>query len=125
MILDFLLSLTVFIVLFLLVIGIQRIFRNYQERHEMIEKIGKSGEYVNSPDQKIFSVKNKFFDFLNKLGKQASPEKQSDYQQTRLALVRAGIRQPNALFLFWGSKILLAVCLPIAFSIFRVTFLRF
>ena len=100
----FLFSLTVFIVLFLLCVGIYRAAREYKAKRGFIEKIAASGEGWSSPDQETSQVKNRFFNFLSNLGKRASPEKQSDYQQTRIDFLRAGIRHANVLFYILGNK---------------------
>jgi tight adherence protein C len=120
----FLFSLTVFIVLFLLCVGIYRVVRESKAKRGFIEKIAAIAEGWPSPDQETAQVKNRFFNFLSSLGKRASPEKQSDYQQTRIYFLRAGIRHANVLSIFWGTKILLAVCLPLAFFVSWVTIFK-
>ena len=119
-----LISLTVFLVLFLLCVGIYRVVRGYQAKRILKEKIDAGSEDWVYPEQEKTLVRNKFFDFLSHLGKRASPEKQADYRQTRIDFLKAGIRRVNAIYIFWGAKILLAVGLPIAFFLSRVTFFK-
>ena len=96
-----LISLTVFLVLFLLCVGIYRVVRGYQAKRILKEKIDAGSEDWVYPEQEKTLVRNKFFDFL-----------------------KAGIRKANVIYIFWGTKILLAVCLPIAFFLSRVTFFK-
>lgn len=119
-----LISLTVFLALFLFFMGIYQACRDYQVKRILKEKIvASSGDWAY-PEQKKPSMRNKFFDFLSHLGKRASPEKQSDFRQTKIDFLKAGLRKANVIYVFWGSKILLAVCLPIAFFLCRATFFK-
>ena len=118
---TFLISITFFLALFLLCMGIYWLVRESQYKRTLKEKIAASSGEWASPDQEPSAVKNKFLYFLSSLGKRAAPKDPSEYEQTRIDFLRAGIRKTNVYAVFWGARILLALCLPIAFFLFRVT----
>jgi tight adherence protein C len=116
-----LISIVFFLALFLLCVGIYRLVREYQNKSTLIKKIAASSEDWASSEPELPRAKNKFLDFLGSLGKRAAPNDPSEYEQTRIDFLRAGIRKVNSYALFWGARILLAVCLPIIFFLLRVT----
>ena len=117
---TFLISIAFFLALFLLCVGIYRLVRESRDKRAFKEKIAASSSDWASPEE-LSPVKNKFFDFLGRLGKRAAPKDPSEYAKTRIDFLRAGIRKTNAYAVFWGARILLAVCFPLAFFFFRVT----
>jgi tight adherence protein C len=67
---------------------------------------------------------NFLFRFLAFLGKRVSSEDTDDYSNIRQKFLKAGIRNRNAVHLFWGSKIVLAGVLVASFFVFRTTLLK-
>ena len=124
-----LISASAFLAIFLLFAGIYQYIRQNAKGRQLIEKVRESGEdrdrpdKVNSSSETKDATKKPFLIFLNSLGRRFVPEKSADYTQTRIRLLRAGLRRENAPALFWGSKFVLAGSLPGCFF-FVITFLR-
>jgi tight adherence protein C len=121
------LYITVFLALFLFCIGVSQFIRQTRVRRELLGKIKGESEPV-SIETKEGAVeisakpgKSKWIvDAIARMGKHVSPVKIEDYSTSRLKFLRAGIRYENANASFWGSKILLMVCLPIIFFALRI-----
>lgn len=117
----FFIFITFFAALFLLVFGMYRIFLQRRGKRALKEKITSTSKGWASPEQELSEIKNKFFDFLNIVGKRAAPEKPAEYEHARIDFLRAGIRHANAFGIYWGTRVLLMVCFPLVFFVFRVT----
>ncbi len=120
-----------FLALFLMSVGIIHYVRQITNRREIVNKIKSGGESSgvlygpSSSDATSEQTVGKYFGkILRSLGNWIAPAKSADYSKTRVRFLKAGIRQENVAALFWGAKILLAVCLPLIFLMIRLTFLK-
>ena len=118
---PFLVSASVFLVLFLLFLVIYQYIRQNARDHELIAKVRESGENriifnkENLSSETEDAVKNPILNFLRFLGKGSAFEQSADYTQTRARFFRAGLRKANTPALFWGTKFLLAFSLSACF----------
>lgn len=116
-----LISLTFFVALFLFCIGVHQFMRQRELRARMVDRIRGGGVELDPdvPDQSIepYAAKepSTISRLFKKIGKHAPPAKAVDHSSTRLPFLRAGIRSDNAMAVFWGVKIVLALALPLGF----------
>jgi len=124
-------SATSFLALFLMSVGIIQYVRQRSRRRELVEKIKSGGESSGllygtgaatiednqGPGKYIANL-------LRSLGNRIAPSKSADYSKVRVKFLKAGIRRENMTALFWGAKLMLAVCLPMVFLMFRLTLLK-
>jgi tight adherence protein C len=120
----FLISLTIALSLFFLIIGIYQLVRVYQERQSLKKRITIMAEGGVLRDEREVFGKNKFFSFLDKLGKWVSPKQPEETQQARMEFLRAGIYSPNAFIIYWGTRAFLTLALPLGFFFFRITIFK-
>jgi tight adherence protein C len=71
----------------------------------------------NDGKQNLF--RTHFISITESLGNIIKPKNEEDISNMRKSLVRAGYRKNNSLIIFYGMKILLAVCLPVGLFIFK------
>jgi tight adherence protein C len=119
-----------FLTIFLVAIGISQYVRQHARKRELIEKIRQDDEGWEPPSEQNPSAKNggklqsRVLNFLGSLGKRAASEKSSDYPQIKMRFLKAGFRRANVPAVFWGTKTLLAIGLPVAFLLTRFTVLK-
>ncbi len=120
-----------FLVLFLMSVGIIQYVRQASRRREIVEKIKSGGEsngVLYGPGaSKIDGNQGTgryFGNILRAIGSRVAPSKSADYSKARVKFLKAGIRRENATALFWGAKLLLAVCLPLVFLMLRLTLFK-
>ena len=65
-----------------------------------------------------------FISITESLGNIIKPENEADISNMRMNLLRAGYRKNNSMIIFYGMKILLAVCLPVCLFIFGALIAR-
>jgi tight adherence protein C len=126
-----LVSASALLTLCLLLSGISQYLRQRTAKRKLIEKIQQDDEHweglgVESPSSKTDSVvQTPVLNFLNSLGKRMAPDTTStEYSRMRIKFLRAGLRRPNILSMFWGGKIFLAVFLPLCFFVIRISVFR-
>jgi tight adherence protein C len=124
-------SIASFLVLFLMCVGILQYMRQTSRRREIVEKIRFGGETSGvifgegvSESGDGAAAGNGFTNMLRSLGNRLAPAKSADYSKIRVKFLKAGIRRENVTALFWGAKLLLAVCLPLFFLMIRLTALK-
>lgn len=59
---------------------------------------------------------------LARIGRRIAGKKAADLSELRPTFLKAGIRWGNAVAVFWGTKVVLAVLLPVCFLVARVVF---
>ena len=124
-----LISASAFLTILLIFMGIYQYIRQNARGRELIEKVRKSGENRDMPHKENSSTETKgaakkpFLNFLSSLGRRFVPKESTDYGQMRTRFLRAGLRRANTPALFWGSKFLFALSLPLCFF-FVITFLK-
>jgi len=117
-----------FLTLFLVFLAVANYFSKRRERRELREKIKKgskeAGE-LKAPNATATSLKtrdkvqNRISNFLGTFGKRVAPKKSKDHRQMRPKYLKAGFRRENAPAVFWGTKCLMAICLPVCFILLR------
>jgi tight adherence protein C len=127
-----LISASAFLILLLLFLGIVSYFSKRRERRELREKIQKGSEgasALSAPDARTASLKTRgkvkkgISIFLGAFGTRVAPKKSKDYYQIRPRFLKAGFRRETAPAIFWGTKCLLAICLPVCFFFLRLIIL--
>lgn len=120
-----------FLVLFLMSVGLIQYVRQASRRRDMVEKIKSGGEtsgvLYGTDAAKIDDNRGMaryFTDILRSLGSWIAPSKSADYSKARVKFLKAGIRRENVTALFWGAKLLLAVCFPLALLMIRLALLK-
>jgi tight adherence protein C len=98
-----------------------------RERGRLVEKIKggtqgfgieeTAGESAGNDGNDNF-FRRHFISVTESLGNIIKPENEADISNMRKNLLRAGYRKNNTLIIFYGMKILLAVCLPVCLFIF-------
>ena len=118
-----------FVVICLFSIAVIMHFRGVRYRRSMIEKIRPSDSELVVIEQDAPSVElsgsagGAFARFFNAIGVKANPSRSVDDADIKLKFLRAGLRGSNVPAIFWGTKFLLAVILPMVFLVLAlVTF---
>jgi len=119
-------SISVFLAVCLLVMGIFIYMRQKNQRREMLEKIkGDDDSWIVPESQSLSSdltgtdtagQKNWVARLLEKIGEKTNPRRSMDDVDIKLKFLRAGIRARNAATIFWGTKFLLGISLAIVFG---------
>jgi tight adherence protein C len=124
-----LLSALAFLAVFLFLFGVAQYFSHRSRRREMLQKT-QEDYYEATPlsvndsnAEKKSPVLGGVFNVLSSLGKGVMSEKSKEYSAMRIKFLKAGIRNPNALHLFWGTKLALSLLLPFWFLIVRTAML--
>jgi tight adherence protein C len=124
-----LISILVFAGIMFLGSGIFYYYNSRKNQRELIEKIkGGTAELnsgVNSADQTqkadgTGSVKEYFLRIVDLLSSFIKPKSEQDIYKMRKGLMRAGYRKSNAMMIFYGMKVLLAILLPVGLLFFKV-----
>jgi tight adherence protein C len=124
-----LISSAAFLTLLLVFLGIASYYTQRTERRKLTEKIRKGSEEAGAPkapdatDTSLKSrdkVQNRISNFLGRFGKRVAPKQSKDYRQMRPRFLKAGFRRETAPAIFWGTKCLLAICLPMCFLLLRL-----
>jgi tight adherence protein C len=124
-----LLSALAFLSVFLFFFGLVQYLSHRGQKREMLQKAQEdyyepkplSGNDSNA--EKKNSALRGVLNVLSSLGKGVMSEKSKEYSAMRIKFLKAGIRNPNALHLFWGTKLSLSLLLPFWFLIFRTAML--
>lgn len=124
-----LLSALAFLAVFLFFFGLVQYIRQRSQKRGMLQK-AQEDYYQGEPLSKNDSnkeIKNSalrgVFSFLSSLGRGVMSEKSKEYSAMRIKFLKAGVRNTNALALFWGTRLFLSVLLPFWFLIFRTVLL--
>jgi tight adherence protein C len=124
-----LLSALAFLAVFLFFFGLVQYIHQRSQKRGMLQKVQEDyyeGEPLSKKDSNT-EIKNSalkgVLGFLTSLGKGIMSEKSKEYSAMRIRFLKAGIRNTNALHLFWGTRLCLSVLLPFWFLIFRTALL--
>ena len=124
-----LISSAAFLTFLLVFLGIASYYTQRTERRKLTERIRKGSEEAGAPkapdatDTSLKSrdkVQNRISNFLGRFGKRVAPKQSKDYRQMRPRFLKAGFRRETAPAVFWGTKCLLAICLPMCFFLLRL-----
>ena len=126
---SLIISILVFAGLMLLGSGIFYYYNNRKKQRVLVEKIkrgteaspagGNMGDKPQDTDG-AGSFKKYILSIVNPLGSLIKPKSENDIYKMRKSLVRAGYRKSNAMVIFYGMKVLLAILLPVGLLIFKV-----
>jgi len=120
-----LMSVLMFVVILLLIMGLFHYFQRYSKRAEFLERIREGSENWETngrdPSKSDGRAKKRILTFLSSLGKRVTPAEPSDYRYTRIRFLKAGMRQANTPAIFWGTKTFLMICLLVCFFIVRLS----
>lgn len=113
-------SIMVFLMTILLMVGVYTLIKSRQTAKEWGDRIrGKSRAVESTETQKGFAyVSDRFLKLLEQLGQVNKPKNQADTSRLRKTLVTAGYRGPRASVIFWGSQIFLSLFCGLSFFIF-------
>ncbi|MHA1939094.1 MAG: hypothetical protein ACW97O_12865, partial [Candidatus Thorarchaeota archaeon] len=124
-----LLSALAFLTVFLFFFGLVQYIRQRSQKREMLQKVQEDyyeGETLSENDSNT-EIKNSalrgVLNFLSSLGKGIMSEKSKEYSAMRIKFLKAGVRNTNALPLFWGTRLSLSILMPFWFLIFRTVLL--
>jgi tight adherence protein C len=70
------------------------------------------------------AVKDFFLKIVTPLGHRTQPKSSEEISSVRKRLLNAGWRGQNTMVIFFGTKVLLAVVLPVSFFLFKLVFLK-
>ena len=110
--------------------GVSQFIRHQGERKELVGRIrfASEGEFTTAGDQPIDPEKPSgrfsLFSIFNRLGRAALPAEGISHSPMRLKFLRAGIRQENAVSVYWGLKIFFVIAFPTIFMLLRVIVLN-
>jgi tight adherence protein C len=126
-----LIPLMIFLAIFLFCIGLVQFFRQKAAKRNIVKKIQSAGSgFASEPDPSAedgFSAddsrQSSLATALANVGRKLPPAKSLDQPQTyRLRFLRAGYRQPNAVAVFWGAKILATFLFAAVVFLLRLKF---
>jgi tight adherence protein C len=118
--LPILASLSLFLSLALIYIGLLNYLKMRKRSRELTGKIKQANaKPADSPKAAELSSQSEnkllvwFSNVFAALGKRVAPKNPEKYSHMRLKFLRAGIRRENASSIFWGAKVFLAVLFPL------------
>jgi tight adherence protein C len=124
-----LLSVLAFLTVFLFFFGLVQYMYQRSQKREMLQKV-QEDYYEGTPLSKSDSnteTKNSalkgVLSLLSSLGRGVMSEKSKEYSAMKIRFLKAGVRNTNALPLFWGTRLCLSVLLTFWFLILRTVLL--
>lgn len=118
-----LISAQVFLTILCLCLVIFMYVRRRAIKREWVAKIKRNGTDWEKPEEKIpsdktvHSILKQISDFLGNLGQRLAPKKSEGIYQLKIKFLKAGLRRPSVPHIFWGTKGLFAICLPLIFLV--------
>jgi len=119
-----------FVVICLLCLGAVMHVRGARYRRAMIDKIrAEENDWAVATESQSLELaggpQNAFVRFLGAVGKRTNPgSKSTEDMAIKLKFLKAGLRGKNVPTVFWGTKFLLVIVLPLAFLIPAVLFFK-
>jgi len=123
-------SISVFVSVMLLLVGIFIYYSSRRRGQEIVDKIKGAEERLildrgkedSSPGQG--GLGHYFHQFIGSLGHQIKPKDEEEISGMRMKLTQAGYRRRNAFLFFSGYKVFFAAILPVLFIIFKIYMLE-
>jgi len=114
---------SVFITILLIVFAISASFSYRNQRRGWTERLRGIGEDAASGaiQNGSSSLKTRLFKFLGTLGEATKSTNVEELTHLRRTLLKAGYRRSDAMIIFYGAKLCLAICLPVAFALLRTS----
>lgn len=111
-----------FISLLLVAISSYAIVLYLRDRRRIQHLIHRIHSVGNSPAEKttlglLSTLSSRVQGLLHTIGRIGRPKDEQELFRLRRALLRAGYRSPEALLIFFGSKLCLALCLPVVLGL--------
>ena len=119
-----------FVVICLFSMGIIIYWQGVRHRREILEKIQAEDAQWAGIGQEAPSVElsggsgGAFIGFLSAIGMKINPGRSMDAADIKLKFLRAGLKGRNVPTVFWGTKVLLAVVLPMSFILAGLVFFK-
>ncbi|MCK9274785.1 MAG: type II secretion system F family protein [Syntrophales bacterium] len=120
--LPFALALLNFLIFFFLFITVARIFQRLSKTRRLMEKIRYEDSFIpessvreSNPPEKKGRTRFKIMNVLGNFGSHFISSDSEEYSGLRLRFLRAGLHHVNMPSIFYASKLISAICLPIAF----------
>ena len=119
-----------FLSISLLCLGILQYARLRARKRATIERIQEGGKTTGIIDtysslETTGAGQSWILSLLARIGRRIAGKKAADLSELRPMFLKAGIRWANAVAVFWGTKVILAVLLPACFLVARVVFPQF
>ncbi len=109
------------------VIGTAHYISYKKERQDVLRKVENKGR-ATGPDASgvpMAGIRKLLIGVTRRLGTLAQPKKEAEISHLRQRFMQAGLsRLKNATILFYGAKILCAICVPACFFIIQMIFFR-
>lgn len=119
------LSISVFVSMVLLFLGMFSYYEVRKRRKQVVDRIkvaeesiitGRKSEYTAGGQTR---TEGSFQQFIGSLGRRIKPAEGEEISGLRISLLRAGYRRPGAVIAYLGYRIFFAALLPTAFLLFR------
>jgi tight adherence protein C len=117
-----LVSVSSFLSIFLLFMGVLFYFRQRASKVRFVERIAQgeeSGEISNTGASSSKTA-GRLVNSLGSLGKRFITEGSPEHSRMRAKFLQAGMRTQNALYVFWGIRCFLGILFPGSFFLLRV-----
>ena len=117
-----------FLSISLLCLGILQYARLRARKRATIERIQEGGKTTTgivdtySSLEKTGVGQSPILSLLARIGRRIAGKKAADFSELRPMFLKAGIRWTNAGAVLWGTKVILAVLLPVCFLVAQVVF---
>lgn len=123
-----LISILLFITIVLFSVGIF-VYINYRKGHvQLIKRINQIGEGMQPEREEkkngFYIIRDHFIKIMSLLGDRVKPKSEGEISHLRKSFLKAGYRRENAPVIFFGVKALLAILLPIIFSLMKLLILK-
>ncbi|MFW6335449.1 MAG: type II secretion system F family protein [Desulfosalsimonas sp.] len=108
----------VFLLICFLSLGVYQYITWKQKKKQMLSRTMQAASRGHNPGDKAEEQKQRggiygrILRLLSMFGAKTTPVKSIDHSAMRLKFLRAGIRRPNAVFVFYGCKTILVALLP-------------
>ena len=119
-----------FLVILLFSLGISVTIRGISQKRNILKKISATNNDWTAAEQEQTGLElsdkssNPFAKILSTIGIKANTKKSAEDAEIKLKFLRAGIRDKNAITIFWGVKFLAVVSFPMVFLALVIGFMK-
>ena len=117
-----LVSVSAFLSIFLLFMGVLFYFRQRASKVRFVERIAQGEERgeISNTGASSSKTAGRLLNSLGSLGKRFITEGSQEHSQMRAKFLQAGMRAQNAVYVFWGIRFFLGILFPGSFFLLRV-----
>jgi len=117
-----LVSVSSFLSIFLLFMGVLFYFRQRASKVRFVERItqGEESGEISNTGASSSKTAGRLLNSLGSLGKRFITEGSQEHSQIRAKFLQAGMRAHNAVYVFWGIRFFLGILFPGSFFLLRV-----